>query len=448
MRYAVHLALLGTCACTNTVAGTAVGTGTVADTDTPVTSEGEGTFTPTTTVTTTGSDGSDGSGITTTGTTTSGDARPIFDVGVVDETGDSPCAGRGNGVEFSNIWIANSNEGTVSKIDTQQLVELARYSTRPDGMGNPSRTSVNRNGDVAIANRNGGLTMIRARSEDCLDASNTSSGALDVKPWQDGCVEWYTPMPYTSQRPVAWTSGTLDETTCTWKDTLVWTAGATANVANSIEVLLVDGETGVVLDTVPLPDVPNGSNEFGLYGGAVDGEGNFWASQLDVGHLVRVRLSDLVADAWPMPTVGYGMTVDAMGRPWTCNAQVARFDPTTELWTIGAGEPGYGGAGCMQDANGIMWVAGYAITAIDVESMELVAQYPMPVIDGNPDTGYGRGISIDFEGYVWSPSHWSNAAYRLDPDTGEFESVTGLNFPYTYSDMTGFALAHAGTPAG
>ena len=49
---------------------------------------------------------------------------------------------------------------------------------------------------------------------------------------------------------------------------------------------------------------------------------------------------------------------------------------------------------------------------------------------------------------MWSPSHWSNAAYRLDPATGEFEKVEGLNFPYTYSDMTGFALANAGVPAG
>jgi streptogramin lyase len=164
--------------------------------------------------------------------------------------------------------------------------------------------------------------------------------------------------------------------------------------------------------------------------------------------LVRVNLDDLEHDAWLTPESAYGMTVDHLGRPWTCNVKVARFDPQTEGWTVGAAEPGYGGAGCMEDAQGRMWVAGYAITAIDVDTMELLDTFAMPVMNGNPDTGYGRGISIDFEGYVWSPSHWSNAAYRLDPQTGEFDKVDGLDFPYTYSDMTGFALANAGVPQG
>ncbi len=456
MRLAVHLAVLGVIGCNTQVAGF----------DGSASAEESGQPDPTTTTTATGSSsGSDGGSADGTVGTTMSTTMPgttvadgsdssttdhtVFDVGTGDtETEPDPCSGKGNGVEFSYIWISNSNESTVSKIDTHDMVEVGRYVTRPDAAGNPSRTSVNLNGDVAVANRNGGITMIRARSEDCLDPTSTSTGPNDVKPWQDGCVEWYTPLPYTSQRPVAWTQGTLNEQSCLHDDAMLWTAGAHVEVPNSIEVLLLDGETGVVVDTVAVPDVPNGAFNFGLYGGAVDGDGNFWASQLDVGELVRVKLSDLSVDHWPMPVVGYGMTVDAQGRPWTCNAQVARFDPVAEAWTVGAGEPGPGGAGCMQDANGVMWVAGYSITAIDVDSMDLIAQYPMPVINGDPETGYGRGISIDFEGYVWSPSHWSNAAYRLDPETGEFTSVTGLNFPYTYSDMTGFALTHAGTPAG
>jgi hypothetical protein len=374
---------------------------------------------------------------------------PKFDVLTSLDAGVGGCGGESGGdVEFSYIWIANSNQSTVSKIDTQSLVEVGRYLTRADANGNPSRTSVNLNGDVAVANRNGGITMIRARAEDCPDASNTSSGPADVKPWIDGCIAWHTPFDYTSQRPVAWTHGTWNAATCEWEDPMLWTAGARAGIPNSIEVLLLDGETGVVTQTIPIPEVPNGAYEFGIYGAAVDGDGNFWGSQLDVGHLVRVNFDDLVHDSWPMPVVGYGMTVDHLGRPWTCNAQVARFDPVAEAWDIGAGEPGPGGAGCMEDGNGTLWVAGTAITAIDLDTMDLVAQYPMPIIGGNPDTGYGRGISIDFEGYVWSPSHWSNAAYRLDPATGEFDKVEGLDFPYTYSDMTGFALANAGVPAG
>jgi hypothetical protein len=371
-----------------------------------------------------------------------------WDLAPLTDGGGDPCQGGGGLVEFSYLWVANSNQGTVSKINTQTMEEEARYLTRPDGNGNPSRTSVTLDGDMVVANRNGGVTMIRARASDCLDPNNTSSGPNDIRPWPDGCVEWYTPSNYTSQRPVAWTQGTLNQQTCLHDDAFVWTSGTTAGVAKSVEVVLLDGATGAVEQTVPIPEIPNGAYEFGLYGAAVDGAGNMWASQLDVGYLVNVRLDDFTYDYWPVPEVAYGMTVDHLGRAWICNAKVSRFDPETEMWTVGAGEPGPGGAGCMEDAEGRMWVAGYSIVAIDVETMEMIDQFPMPVINNNPDTGYGRGISIDHQGYVWSPSHWSNAAYRLDPDTGEFTSVTGLVFPYTYSDMTGFALSNAGVPAG
>ena len=55
------------------------------------------------------------------------------------------------------IWIANTAQGTVSKVDTDSYMELARYSTGPLGAGNdPSRTSVNGFGDVYVGNRQGG----------------------------------------------------------------------------------------------------------------------------------------------------------------------------------------------------------------------------------------------------------------------------------------------------
>ena len=76
-----------------------------------------------------------------------------------------------------------------------------------------------------------------------------------------------------------------------------------------------DGATGAVEQTIPIPEIPNGSFEFGLYGAAVNGDGDFWATQLDIGYLVNVRLSDFTYDYWMVPEVAYGMTVDHAGRP-------------------------------------------------------------------------------------------------------------------------------------
>ena len=81
--------------------------------------------------TATGTTGGDAGDETTTG--------PLLDI-PSGETGNPPCA-ICEEAEFSYIWVANSPEGTVSKINTRLLTEEARFVTRPDGDGNPSRTS-------------------------------------------------------------------------------------------------------------------------------------------------------------------------------------------------------------------------------------------------------------------------------------------------------------------
>jgi hypothetical protein len=378
-------------------------------------------------------DGTDGMTSGNSGADGNSGSTPKFDLGVQPDA-NIGCGGGGGGggaPDFSYIWISNSNEGTISKINTQTLVEEGRYRVRPDSAGNPSRTSVNLNGDVVVANRSGGVTMIYATPDRCPDPGNTSTGPGDVKPWPDGCVAWYTPFNYASQRPVAWTQGTFNTNTCRYEDTKVWTSAANAN----IDVMLLDGETGVVEQTVAIPGVSSGY--YGIYGGAVDASGNFWGSQLGQGYLVNVRLGDFAVSTWPMATSGYGMTVDSQGNVWTCSSNVGRFSPATQTWqTAYAG----GGGGCMEDGNGTLWLANDPMVGLDINTMSVVQTIDLP--------SYVHGISIDWQGYVWGPAIYNNEAYRVDPTTGTIDTVTGLNFPYTYSDMTGFALSNAGGPIG
>lgn len=331
------------------------------------------------------------------------------------------------GEDFTYLWVANSPFGTISKINTETLVEEARYMSRPSTDGSPSRTSVNLNGDVAVANRNGGITMFRARMEDCVDPNNTSSGADDVRAWPDGCVGWYTPFLYSTQRPVAWTEGEFSEETCRYENTRLWTAGAVSS-SSEIEILLLDGDTGMVEATIPT-DVP--ADTFGLYGGAVDADGNFWGSKLSGQVLFRVSLDDLSLTQWEAPS-GYGITVDGQGRPWTCQNQLARFNPATESWDVS--ELGFAGGGCAVDANEVLWVAGSSnrLLGVDVDTFEIVRDFPIP--------GYAKGVSVDFEGNIWAVSLGADA-WRVDPDDGTYETVSGFEQPYTYSDMTGFSLA-------
>lgn len=364
------------------------------------------------------------------------DGIPNFDVGAPD--GELPCGGAGAGVgeDFSYIWIANSPEGTISKINTETLVEEGRYVTR-DTFGNPSRTSVALSGHMAVANRSGGVTKYYAY--DCPDPVNTSTGPGDVYPFgSDGCLAWTTNMAYNSQRPVAWTPGTFNETNCQWENEYVWTSGY--NGGTSVEAIRLDGETGVILDQQTIAGT--NSDSFGAYGGASDSDGNFWFSQLGVGRLVRVPIDNPAAyEVWNMPISGYGMAVDNLDRAWICGGGgVARFNYAAGTFdTQPTSNTGGSATGCMADATHI-WLAGQAnVRGVNLDTMVLDYNWPIP--------SSIHGTSIDFQGNVWGASR-DTRAYRVDPATGTVDTVMGLNSPYTYSDMTGFGLANSVGPQG
>lgn len=414
------------------------------------------TQTPTTSAATT--DPTDGSGGQTdsTGTSTEGvtstagsDTGLKFDLGVQPDGGGGCGGGGGGGMpEFSYIWIANSAQGTISKIDTQTLQEMGRYVVRPDSAGSPSRTSVNLSGDVAVANRFGGVTKVFADPADCQESNGmpgiqTSTDANPLAWGVEECIAWYTPFNYSTQRPVAWAPGELDLGTCTYKNQKLWTAGGQNSVSDSLVVNRLNGDTGAVEDTIPMPDVPIGY--FGAYGGAVNQDGDFWFVIYDVvpSHLVRVDAVTLQYEKFVVPPgiCPYGFTVDGKGRPWIgsfCQESV-RFDPETQQW---ATFPVLG-YGIQQDAMGRMWIADYnlpGVREIDSETLAVGKSITLP-------SGSVKGVSIDFYGYVWVVD-MSQSAFRVDPVSEQYLSYDGLFGPYTYSDMTGWGLSNVVFPPG
>lgn len=383
-----------------------------------------------------------------------------------DETG-SPVkldvgAGTGGGIdgcgcELSYIWIANSSQSTVSKINTKTLVEEGRYLTREDGMGNPSRTSVNLAGDVAVANRHGGLVKFFAETDDCVDRNGdgviqTSSGANDVLSWDaEECRAWFLDFPTTNQRPVAWTNGTAGPDACDAFDANVWTITSAVpglfpgqGGQGGVIATLVDGVAGAVVESVPVPDFPGGG--FGAYGGAVDAAGNLWFTSLGIpaGTMGRVDAATLDTQviAVPQGVAPYGITVDHVGRVWLSSnlgSIAARYDPVTATWATVEGFGG--GAGLAEGPDGRMWIsAGNRVIGVDLETLAIG---PMWTTDESL-----KGLGFDVDGYLWAVT-WKDPdeptseaiAYKIDTATMMVEDFyLGLTDPYTYSDMTGYAL--------
>ena len=89
----------------------------------------------------------------------------------------------------------------------------------------------------------------------------------------------------------------------------------------------------------------------------------------------------------------------------------------------------------MSDGGDILWLANSPLVGINRHTLAVEYSIPLP--------NYVHGVSVDFEGYVWGVS-MNTEAYRVDPDAGTWDVVGGLIGPYTYSDMTGFALNNVG----
>jgi streptogramin lyase len=82
------------------------------------------------------------------------------------------------------------------------------------------------------------------------------------------------------------------------------------------------------------------------------------------------------------------------------------------------------------------------IQAIDVETMALGPNIALPEASGQT-----KGVSIDFFGYVWLVD-MGQSAFRIDPDTLQYDIYNQLTQPYTYSDMTGWGLSNVSNPQG
>jgi hypothetical protein len=378
--------------------------------------------------------------------------------------GDCPGGGgmMGEDVEFSYIWIANSPQGTVSKIDTRTGVEVARYATGPANQAEPSRTSVNLYGDVAVSNRGsqlggvGGVTKIVARAEDCTDNNangsiETSTGANDVLPWgSDECVKWNLEIPSDvyqhGPRPTAW-EGKVDQG-CASPNPRLW-LGWWKFAQNTGVFHRINGTSGQIEDTVEVPGLSG--LDYGPYGGAVNKEGDFWASCWQLGPLVHIDGGTLEATVIPMPapTTGdqqwaYGMSLDQYGNPWIASSgAAAKFDVASGQWQF-ASTANLSMRGVMVDKEDRAWFAvdaaaglgGCGVAIVDVTTNDVLAPALML-----PGCLQPVGVSIDVDGYVWVVDQSANSAFKVNPDSYQVElTVSGLQAPYTYSDMTGAGL--------
>jgi hypothetical protein len=360
------------------------------------------------------------------------------------------------------IWIANTGQGSLSKVDTTTLAEVGRYYTGPNGQGNdPSRTSVNSFGDIYVGNRSAGsVTKILTAGADCPDTNNdgnrrSSTGADDLLPWgADDCVAWTRQL---CQGCLIRAVAAQESTASGRARSVVWVGGFNNNT-----VWKLDGESGEVLLTTQSPVRP--------YGFALDKAGNLWISGPNWGFdaeqtfFGRIDTNRCVDDASCNVAVcdgegqadscvkqriqldyqPYGITVDFKQRVWVGGSQVLRYDPSAPAGSRTA-RAGYAGFthGIAADDKGFIWgaVQGSGLYRVDAENPSSNV-----LVSGTEGTA-SKGVAVDLDGKVWSVNFIQGSANALviEPGAGLNDgrvagTVSNFVTPYTYSDMTGSQL--------
>lgn len=364
----------------------------------------------------------------------------------------------------SVIWIANTAENTVSKVDTTTFKELGRYRT---GSGDPSRTSVDSLSDAYVGNRNGhSLTKVSAAGVKCPDRDgngtvSTSAGLRDVlAPGKDECVLWETPLGgdirgVAAQDIYVETKEDPELPAQLQMKRYVWAGGMHGNIYK------LDGETGKVLLTTSAP-CP-------VYGFALDGAGQLWMTsgsclgRLDTNKCVDaascaalacqtqcsgsgnpVSCADTCDTATKqkiqLPDSTYGITVDYKQRVWLGGGKgLKRYNPSAPAaQRLMTSVNGFS-HGVAADSKGWIWGAAKpSLVRLNGDTMQSLTITL-------PDS---KGMAVDRDGKIWiigsgSSAHVVVPGPGINDNTVKVDAVVNLGNPYTYSDMTGQQAALA-----
>lgn len=377
--------------------------------------------------------------------------------GVTYETVPDQLERSGDPLTFPYIWVPNSNESTVSKLDTRTGRELARYRTGPEKLNdlplnhNPSRTTIDQQGNCWVANRQTGSAVkigllengqYRDRNGDgIIQTSRDTNNDGDITgdellPWgMDECVLFeivLIPNKEGTFTPGTYEGGYADDN---------WNPGprgvavdANGNVwlgtYGTQKFYHVDGITGRILKTVDFSSVPHHS-----YGAVIDANGILWSSSLDDNNVLRLDPSDGSFKVVDVGHTVYGLGLDRSNHLFIAgwrSGKLTRLNIITgeKDWTINA-SPTSRGVAVTED--GDVWTADSGPGTVSRFSNDGVFKESIPV--GNTPTG----VSIDAAGKVWVVNYGDEYVKRIDPVANrvdlEHRIIGGRH--YGYSDMTG-----------
>jgi RHS repeat-associated protein len=354
--------------------------------------------------------------------------------------------------EFDFLWVAVSSKGTIVKINTSTGQVIGEYFTSPAGQPkDPSRTTVDLNGNVWATNRAGNSVVHIGLVENgqCVDRNGngiieTSTGFNNILPWTnaggantnggvstaaDECIIHYTKVNSFGTRHVSVN-----------KDNDIWVSGTSGRRFD-----LLDGITGQIKRAEPTVG-------FGGYGGLIDPNGVIWSSNPMLRWDTSKPLTGPNGGNWRgFNHASYGLCIDSGGNVWNTSFNgggVRKFAPDgTLLGTFNMGNAL--AQGCVVDGNDHVWIA-HSLDRSTVGHLKNDGSLVGVITVGSGPTG----VAVDGAGKIWVTNHNSRTVSRIDPNAGplgpdgvtrvgavDFTSINLGGNLYNYSDMTGSTLS-------
>jgi len=381
--------------------------------------------------------------------TTSGEFEEGTLVGLEDRTIPNQLQLSKTSTTLPFIWIPNSNEGTISKVDTRTGKELARYRTGPSTGGSPSRTTVDQKGNCWVGNRNTG-TVVKvglAEAGQCVDRNGngkieTSTGSSPLAWGQDECVIYevvLTPgsegtyKPGASHNKYSGSPGprgiAIDAQSNLW-----------AGTYGTRKYYYIDGASGTILRNIDV------SKEGHMpYGAVVDSRGILWSSDINRGAVLRLDPASGDKKMISLGQTAYGLGLDKNNHLFVagwCSNKLARVNTLTAKveWSK-PGESCIRGVAVTND--GDVWTANSTSNTVTRWSNDGARKASIGGFN------HPTGVAVDADGKVWVVNYGDAGIARIAPASNKVDLKAQVaSGHYGYSDMTGIVARSMTTQLG
>lgn len=354
------------------------------------------------------------------------------------------------------VWVPNTGDGTLSKVDAEAAREVARYHVG----GEPERIAVDHLGDAWVLSpaldAPAQLSKVAADEARCVDRDGdgleTSRAPDDVvAPGGDECVLWSVPIgePGALARALA-IDGTLDPDGDGESAGGEYGGHAWVGLQRGERLLQIDGRDGAVLREIEVPGLAP-------FAAAFDPWGQLWV--LDrAGLLARVdpRPSPPVIELLEAPLRCYvleSLASDLEGvltlTGFACESVVG-YDPARGIWRNAATRDVLDTRGVSVLADAWVTHTGGLLSRVQREPLLLGASFSLAGEGSTPLES--TAISADAAGQLWIASSMGGGGERgvlsrFDPAAEALSAQVPVGrLPRVHGDLTGdrlFALEAA-----